>query len=573
MPLSRLLNSSDRDLKTELQLILNAVVEGLCGLDGGGNVTFCNDALLKMTGYRTEEVIGNSLHHLLHHSHPDGTKYGIEECAFQNAMKVREAIHMAGEIFWRKDGSCFPVEYWMRPLQQPSSLTEFVATIQDITAIEQAKDVLRRSEEKFRRIVSSVPDVVWTSDQYGRTIYVSPQVEAVFGYTEQEVCAGGGELRLGCIHPEDFGRVKNGYRALFEQQLAFDEEYRIRRKDGVWIWVHDRAVSTHLEDGMRYATGVFSDVTSRRQAEAALKSQTAFLEAQANSTIDGILVVDGHNRRLLLNQRLVDLLRVPPEIAADNDDRHLLEYAVTLINDPESFLARIEHLNQHPREIGRDEIELKDGMILDRYSAPVVDRQGSYLGRIWTFRDITERKRAEQTLQRSEEKFRSLAENIHEVFWMMSPTADEILYVSPAYDLIWGRPRDTLYQNPMAWTEAIHPDDLDHAHSIFARQMEGERIESEYRIRTPDGQEKWISDRAFPVRDQDGRVIRVVGIAEEVTARKVAERELRLAKSSLENASDALFWADSEGRFVYANEAACLSVGWSCEELVTRSKL
>ena len=138
--------------------------------------------------------------------------------------------------------------------------------------------------------------------------------------------------------------------------------------------------------------------------------------------------------------------------------------------------------------------------------------------------DITERKKAEQALQGSEEKFRQLAENIREVFWMMPPAADEILYVSPAYEQIWGRTCDSLYQNPMSWTEAIHPDDRERAHSLFARQIQGEAVESEYRIRTPDGQEKWIRDRAFPIRDEAGNLIRVVGIAEEITERNATRR-------------------------------------------------
>src|ERR1035438_2252566 len=101
--------------------------------------------------------------------------------------------------------------------------------------------------------------------------------------------------------------------------------------------------------------------------------------------------------------------------------------------------------------------------------------------------EITTRKLAEQTLQKSEEKFRQLAENIREVFWMMSPAGEEILYVSPAYEQVWGRSCAKLYRNPMAWAEAIHPDDLQSAHALFARQMQGENIASEYRIRTPDG--------------------------------------------------------------------------------------
>ena len=97
------------------------------------------------------------------------------------------------------------------------------------------------------------------------------------------------------------------------------------------------------------------------------------------------------------------------------------------------------------------EIELKDGRTIERFSSSLRNEQNENQGRVWFFRDITERKRAQQALQASDEKFRQLAENIREVFWMMSPSADQILYISPAYEPIWGRSCESLYRNPMSW--------------------------------------------------------------------------------------------------------------------------
>jgi PAS domain S-box-containing protein len=230
-------------------------------------------------------------------------------------------------------------------------------------------DVLRQSEEKFRRILASVPDVTWTSDQYGRTTYISPKVEAAFGYTQQEIYAND-ELWLGRIHPDDVGRVVLAYRALFESQSVFDEEYRVRRKDEAWIWVHDRAICTHEESGVLYADGIFCDVTARKLAEEELWSKTAFLEAQADSTIDGVLVVDERGQRILQNQRLVELFKIPAEILEDPDDRRMLGFVVATIKNAKAFLARVQYLYSHPNETSRDELELKDGTILDRYSSP-----------------------------------------------------------------------------------------------------------------------------------------------------------------------------------------------------------
>jgi PAS domain S-box-containing protein len=142
-------------------------------------------------------------------------------------------------------------------------------------------------------------------------IYISPKVDAILGYTTEEIRASGANLWLGLIHPEDFGRVNQAYRALFDDRVPFNEEYRIRRKDGAWVWVQDRAMSTHEEDGIPYADGFFCDISRRKQAEAELHSQTALLEAQADSTIDGFLVVDRSGQMIMQNQRLGELFSIP----------------------------------------------------------------------------------------------------------------------------------------------------------------------------------------------------------------------------------------------------------------------
>jgi PAS domain S-box-containing protein len=167
----------------------------------------------------------------------------------------------------------------------------------------------------------------------------------------------------------------------------------------------------------------------------------------------------------------------------------------------------------------------------------VYDEDGRRIALVGIASDITERKRAEQALRSSEEKFRQLAENVREVFWMMSPAGGEMLYVSPAYEQVWGRTCESLYQSPMSWADAIHPDDREQVRVLAARQMLGESVESEYRIQTPGGQEKWIRNRAFPIRDQSGQLIRVVGIAEEITERKRYEKELIRAREAADTAN------------------------------------
>ncbi len=135
----------------------------------------------------------------------------------------------------------------------------------------------------------------------------------------------------------------------------------------------------------------FHDITAYRKMEKELRGQAAFLKALSESTVDGILVVGPEGQKILANRQLTDeIWSIPKHIADDPDDATQLQYVVGLTKDPEQFIARVHYLYAHPEEKSRDQVEFKEGKILDRYSSPVVGDDGAYYGRIWSFRDITE---------------------------------------------------------------------------------------------------------------------------------------------------------------------------------------
>ena len=321
----------------------------------------------------------------------------------KKAFQIHEPFDIEHRVV-RRDGTLRVVRSRGQVVAaQREGIARLVGSTIDITDGRVAHEKLRHSEEKFRSLVANIPDVTWTAAIDGRKVYISPNVEQIFGFRPAEICEGAVELWFARIDPDDSERISRAFQKLFTEAHPFDVEYRWQRKDGQWRWIHDRAYRTYERDGVCYADGTFSDITERKRADADLRSKTALLEAQANSTIDGILVVDDHGQRLLHNRRLVELLKIPAEILADKDDRHMLQHVVTLIKDPQLFLSKIDHLNKHPGETSRDEIEFKDGSVLDRYSAAVIDKNGQYLGRIWVFRDITEHKRAEQQMRTAKE--------------------------------------------------------------------------------------------------------------------------------------------------------------------------
>ena len=192
-------------------------------------------------------------------------------------------------------------------------------------------------------------------------------------------------------------------------------------------------------------------------------------------------------------------------------------------------------------------------------------------GLVLVGQEFIELKRVKEVLQESEERFRQIAENIREVFWMANSDLTKMIYVSPAYEEIWGRKAKELYNNPKSWMDAIHPEDREGVEeNLPLRGMGGFAVE--YRIVSPDGFVRWIWDRAFPVRNEGGEVYRIAGIAEDITERKRAEEKLQESEERfrllVENAPDAIF-VQTEGRFAYVNKAAIrLFGGRSPEELL-----
>jgi PAS domain S-box-containing protein len=136
-------------------------------------------------------------------------------------------------------------------------------------------------------------------------------------------------------------------------------------------------------------------------------------------------------------------------------------------------------------------------------------------------------KQAEKERIESEGKFRLLAENMTDVFWITSPNLDKINYVSSAYGSIWGFSAESLYANPHQWSEAIVPEDRERVRKAFGALMGDERTVSvEYRIARPDGTIRWVHDRGFQVRDNAGNVLYLTGLAADISERKKAEAEI-----------------------------------------------
>ncbi len=181
--------------------------------------------------------------------------------------------------------------------------------------------------------------------------------------------------------------------------------------------------------------------------------------------------------------------------------------------------------------------------------------------------ELAARRQSEAALRESEERFRQIAHNVTEVFWMTDPHKNQILYISPAYETIWARTCASLYAEPNRWLEAVHPDDQERVRQALSRQASG-GYDVEYRIVRPDGSMRWIRDRAFPVRDAAGDVYRVTGIAEDITERHRTDEERVRLSMAVEQAAELIVITDARGTIQYVNPAFERVSGYSRAEAI-----
>jgi PAS domain S-box-containing protein len=384
-----------RDSEASYRGLFDNLAELVYIQDLEGRFLNVNEAVVRAYGYSREELLGRTPAMLA-----DPERVQMED----TLARFRRAV--AGEPqrseWWgrRKDGSVFPKDLVL------ARSTYFgqdvvIGVARDITEQKRAEEALRRSEEHFRSLIENASDLITILDGQGTIRYESPAIERLLGYRVDELID---QNALAYVHPDD---VQPTLEALSDVAAwpgtTRSAEFRFRHRDGSWRYLEalGRTLDTDSAEGGLVVNS--RDITERKQAEEAFRLQKTLLEAQGEASIDGILFVADDRRMLSYNRRFVEMWGIPPEVVALKSDDAAIGAVLAKLQDPDAFLARVTYLYEHPQEESRDEILLRDGRVFDRCSAPVCS-DGSYYGRIWFFRDMTERKRFEDMLRQAKEE-------------------------------------------------------------------------------------------------------------------------------------------------------------------------
>jgi formate hydrogenlyase transcriptional activator len=266
MPAEDALHNSEE----RIRLILDSATEAIYGCDSDGTCLFSNPSAARMLGCGDPaELLGKNMHALEHHTRKDGTPYPLEECPIYIGFQKGESVHRDDEVFWRRDGTSFPVEYWSHPVVREGRTLGAVITFIDITERTQAEAALRKSERELRTIIETIPAFVVTALPDGSVDFLS---QSLLDYTglSREQWLGWGWRNI--AHPEDADRAVNKWRVALASGEPLEVEVRYRRADGKYRWYLGRQVPLRDDKGNIVKWyGTLHDIEDRKQAEGALR--------------------------------------------------------------------------------------------------------------------------------------------------------------------------------------------------------------------------------------------------------------------------------------------------------------
>lgn len=395
-----------------------------------------------------------------------------------------------------------------------------VGVNRDITDRKEAERALRENEDLYRNLFERAPLPLLVIDEKSlRLLEVNRAAIEKYGYSHDEFLA---MSILDLQVEEDRVRVEQELRSRDPSRSAFFRRRHVtKRGEQLFMEVTGRPF---VFQGLQSRMLLVNDVTERHRAETALQESEELFRQLAGNIPQVFWIADVSQHHTIYVSPASEAMIGRP-IHEMLSDRRLLVRSVH-----KKDRARLAAARRKAARGGYDEtfrIVRPDGSVRwvhDR-AFPVRDAGGIIYRIAGIAEDITERRQAEHALRESEEQFRQLAGNIPQVFWITDVTQRELIYVSPAYERVTARPIEQLKMNPRAWLEAVHPEDRDRVRQARRDALRGTYDEI-FRLVRPDGEVRWIRDRAFPVRDAEGNVYRIAGIGEDITDRRDAEERL-----------------------------------------------
>jgi len=525
-------------IERRADLVLEAVTQGILGIDNEGTVTFVNQSAATMLGYEVDDLTGSRMQALTTHSDSEQHEYYVD-CPLNMTIKDGHARTACDEIVWNRNGGSFPVEYSVVPIWQQGILTGAVLTFQDITERKTQEALLMAREKQFRTLLESAPDPMVIVDRQGIIAIVNRRTEAVFEYGRADMIGKSLELLIPTrFQAEQVGDLNAYLQDPYGYVLDGQEgrELIAVAKSGRSFPVEVSLAPIETESGLLIASS-FRDISERQHAKEILDKERRQLQMILDSSPVGVVFSNKEGIFKFTNPKFMEMFDATegdcaPNLYVHPEDRNT-------IFEKLAATGRID--NYELQMYGRNK-ELRDMLISYR----PLEYEGEEGVLAWAI-DITERKKAENEVRRINFMSDSALDLTRAGYWHIDYSEPDYFISSERAVAIFGEEQkpNHRYHLMKEWYSRIVEVDAEFAASAYAQYIatiEGTapRYDATYPYKRPcDGLIAWIHAIGNIVRDGQGRAVYMYGVAQDVTEQKAAEEAVLNAKEIAEEATRA----------------------------------
>jgi len=549
----------EQESLNKTQFAMDRAPDYILWLDQKGRIVYANIAACSTLGYSREELLEMNIFDIDVVNTPDNDEPSWEHLVSQGSMTF-ESRHRA------KDGRIFPVEI-------SSDFFEYDGNIlacsfsRDITERKRAEAELKESEERYRSLFMDAPIPFINVTLDGKIFAVNKRFTQILGYTLDDVKEKGRWWELAYPDPEYRKLVLSRWGKAVDMKKEGSPtikraEYQVTCKDGSVLTV---LFSINVIGDI--ITVGFSDISEIRNKEIALRESMEILKATFNATNDGILVVDKEQKIMQANRQFYEMWNIPPELRETEEDAVLRQFVKDQVIDPEGFQNNIDRI-YHSGIYDVYETRFKDGRVFECYSAPM-ELDDNEIGRVWNFRDITDRKRAEEQVRESEERFRAIFE--HAPYPIVITTLEDGRYLdaNPAFLDSLEITREDLHKHDIADFLRELGDNAEK--TIGTLKEKGITTNQEATVVKKDGTRREIIYSSVLVEIQGKK--RVLSVTLDVTEIKKAETALKDSETRFRTlfsmAPVAMANISHDGRILGINDRLMKTMGHTANRVKT----
>ena len=469
----------------------------------------CNEATLQLFGCPTRDDFINKHPAELSPPTQPGGEDSMNLASQHIAMAIKNGSNRFEWMHRRFDGVEFPAEVLLTAMELDGKKV-LQAVVHDITERKQLEQELILAHTTINKSNNAF---YWLSSE-GQVESVNDFACKSLGYSREELIG----LHVWDFDPDFTQEDWISAWAELKDKGINGIESRHRRKDGS-IFPIETTGNYIVSNGVEHAFIFVQDITQRKKLNDDLRWRTAFFEALVSTSADGIMVVDAEGKKILQNQRTNELWKIPKKILKNPDDSQQVQFVMSQTVDPKKFVDKVLYLYAHPEESSQDEVVLKDGTVLDRYSAPVIDSSGHLYGRIWSFRDITERKQVAQELHIAATAFETQEGMI------VTDMKTRIMRVNQAFTRLTGySAKEAIGQTPAMLKSGRQGKNF--YHDLWVNLARDKYWQGEIWNRRKNGEvyPEWLTITA--VTDAAGQITNYIGAFSDITQHKQNEADI-----------------------------------------------